>query len=193
MRTPVPFLTGYVSWCDSCGWNVFAQAAEPPKGALAKLYASAGKRFGDRLAMQLIEAKSLEPRLTIGLFAAYALAVIVLGATVALVVGGVLLAVLPFPNVFAIMIGVAIAFVGVEMRPRLGKVPDENVLTRAEAPKLFALVDEIAEASARSRRTWSSSTTSSTPRGGSSASGVAACSRSACRCSSRSSRRSRSR
>ena len=142
---PVPKLHGYVSWCDACGWNVSPSVSDGlPPGRVERLYASAGRRLGDRLADRLIEADSLEPHLTAGRIAAFAIAVLVFAGTIAMIVGGVLLAVLPFPNVFAILLGIAFVLTGIEMRPRLGKVPTEHVLARKEAPSLFALADGVA-------------------------------------------------
>jgi heat shock protein HtpX len=136
----------YVCWCDGCGWNLSVPAAVENDGRFGRLYAAAGRRLGDRLARQLLEARTLEPRLTSSRVASYAIAAGVFVLALAMLVGGVLLAVLAFPNVFALLVGLALAITGFVMRPRLGRVRDELVLRHDEAPRLYAFVDEVAAA-----------------------------------------------
>jgi predicted RNA-binding Zn-ribbon protein involved in translation (DUF1610 family) len=47
---------GYLTRCHSCNWNVTAPPRDEPSGSLDRLYAAAGRRFGDRLARELISA-----------------------------------------------------------------------------------------------------------------------------------------
>jgi Zn-dependent protease with chaperone function len=146
-RAPVPVDPGFIAWCASCGWNL----SPPPVGGradgrFARLYAAAGRRAGDRMARRLLQAPTLEPRLTPGRVASYAIAAAVFVLALVLFVGGVLLAVLALPNVFALLFGVLLALTGFVMRPRLGRVPEEHVLARGDAPALYALADEIAAA-----------------------------------------------
>jgi Zn-dependent protease with chaperone function len=142
----IPLHPQYVAWCERCDWNVTAPAvADVAEGPLGRVYSSAGRRLGDRLALRLLEAESLEPRLTFGRVASYVIAALVFVAALAMLVGGVLLAVLAFPNPFAVFFGVVLVGAGFLMRPRFGKIPDENVLTREEAPRLHARVEQVAE------------------------------------------------
>jgi Zn-dependent protease with chaperone function len=141
----VPPSPGYASWCN-CGWNLVAPEAEVPAGSLGRLYASLGRRLGEQLASDLVDADTLEPHLTPSRFAAYLVALGVHVLTVVLVVGGAVLVTVNFPNVFMIVVGVICIAAGVFMRPRLGKVPTENVVDPEQAPALVALVDRIAAA-----------------------------------------------
>ena len=54
---PVPNATGYPDWCDRCGWNL-----QPPperqlgRGRFARLTERAGRRSGERMARELLDA-----------------------------------------------------------------------------------------------------------------------------------------
>lgn len=95
---------------------------------------------------RLLASERLEPRLTPARLAAYAIAVLVYALTIGLFVGGIALAVFAAPNVFALIAAVVMVGAAFLMRPRLGKVPEENTVLRTESPALYRLVDEVAEA-----------------------------------------------
>jgi hypothetical protein len=65
---------------------------------------------------------------------------------VGLAVGGILLIVLDWATVFQPVLGVTGICLALYLRPRRGKVDEEGLLRRADAPRLFALLDDIAEA-----------------------------------------------
>ena len=66
--------------------------------------------------------------------------------TLGFLASGVALLVLGFPNPFLLLAGALLVCLAILIRPRLGKLPDEGVLDRDDAPRLFGLVDEIAAA-----------------------------------------------
>jgi Zn-dependent protease with chaperone function len=142
----VPTTPGYIAWCDHCDWNLSPPETPPVPGRAGRLYEAAGRRAGDRLASEVARTEALAPRRTVTRAAAYAVAVGFHGTLAALVVGGIGLAVLAFPNPFAIFAGVVLVGVAVAMRPRLGKPPTDGVVSEADAPRLHALVAEVAEA-----------------------------------------------
>ncbi|MFN2469248.1 MAG: M48 family metalloprotease [Gaiellaceae bacterium] len=144
--TDLPVAEGFASWCHQCGWNLKAPEREQAHGRLDRLYEAAGRRLGERLVGQMLAAEQLEPRLTPARLAAAAIAVAVYALTLALLVGGVALAVVAFPNPAALVASVIMVGTGFLMRPRPGKPPKEGIVTRAEAPLLYALVDEVASA-----------------------------------------------
>jgi heat shock protein HtpX len=76
---------------------------------------------------------------------AYAIAAGVYLFAVGLVAGGIALAV-ALPSLLSIVFGVGLAGLGFLMRPRFGKPPKEDVVSRTDAPKLHELVDGVAEA-----------------------------------------------
>jgi len=145
--TTVPVHHGYVSWCHECGWNLTApQPPDQERTRFDRLYAAAGRRFGDRLASELLAADELEPRLTPTRVATYTVALLAHLLTLALAVGAIVLVALTFPNPAAIVAGLIMVGLAYLMRPRLGKVPDEGMLTREDAPALYKLADDVADA-----------------------------------------------
>jgi len=142
----LPVHHGFVTWCDKCNWNVTAPpSVREPRTRFERLYGVAGRRLGNRLANELLAAEQLEPRLTPARFAAYAIAVLTHFTTLVLAVGGTLLVALTFPNPAAIVAGFVLVGLAYLMRPRLGKVPDEGILSRQDAPALYGLVDSAAD------------------------------------------------
>jgi heat shock protein HtpX len=142
----VPVHIGFLTWCE-CGWNLTqGQQFDAPKTRFDRLYAAAGRRLGDRLAVRLLNAENLEPRLTPSRIAAHAIALAVHIFTLALAFGGAVLAILAFPNPFALVAAFIMVSLAWLMRPRLGRLPDEGLVTRNEAPRLYALADEVADA-----------------------------------------------
>jgi Zn-dependent protease with chaperone function len=142
----LPVHQGFVTWCHGCGWNLTAPPTIwQPRTRFDRLYAAAGRRLGNRLAQELLSAQRLQPRLTGARFTAYLIAALTHLTTLVFAVGGILLVVLAFPNPAAIVGGVILVGLAWLMRPRLGKVPTENVLTRDDAPALYALVDRVAD------------------------------------------------
>jgi Zn-dependent protease with chaperone function len=142
----LPTLTGYMTWCHNCGWNLLSPERPAPRTRVERLYSRVGERLGDRLATALVQSKKLEPRMTLDRAAALAIAGLVFVCFAAmLALAGLLIAVAyrnPFADVLALML-LGTAFL---MRPRLGKVPSEGRVSREEAPTLYRLVDEIANA-----------------------------------------------
>jgi Zn-dependent protease with chaperone function len=135
-----------MTWCE-CGWNLVAPPVpESSNTRLARVYASIGQRLGDRLVDELRSAERLEPRWTAARVVAYLVASVVYLGVGLLVAAGVASLVVGFPNPFAIGIALFLFAFAWLLRPRFGKPPDENVVERAEAPTLYAVADEVADA-----------------------------------------------
>ncbi|WP_329276865.1 M48 family metallopeptidase [Streptomyces sp. NBC_00691] len=157
----------YVSWCAACDWNVDPEVPdEQPPGRVERLRRRLAQRGGEQLLAELTEfeehGESGPPaasgaagasggggkrRGTAGGLAA-GLAAGVHGVTLALLVGGLWLIVAGWgenllPAFGALGIGLALV-----LRPRFARLPkaDEHrpVLRRPDAPRLFALLDEVA-------------------------------------------------
>ena len=145
--TRLPVHEGFVTWCDSCGWNLTAPAVtELPTGRLGRLYEAVGARLGDRLAERLASAPSLEPRLTPAKLASYVIACGVYTVSLLFIAAGVAFAALLLPNLFALAVGAFLVGIGLMLRPRFGKVPDEDHVSRDDARALHTLVAETAAA-----------------------------------------------
>lgn len=137
-------------WCAGCEWNLdgYDRARQAPELGWSWI-----DRRTHRLAARLTRQQyadlvgrplestgwSLAGVLTVGI------SVLLLVGVLALAVTGVwLLFAFPFPN-FAVVVGLALIGLALALRPRFGRVPpDVDVLTRAEAPELHALVEEVA-------------------------------------------------
>ncbi|GAA4906046.1 M48 family metalloprotease [Streptomyces coeruleoprunus] len=135
----------FVTWCAACDWNVDPARPEEQPGRLERLRRGLARRHGAKLLEDVTAAGGeLRPHRDAASFVAYGIALVVHGVTVALLAGGVLLAVVGWgtalPVAGAFLLGLAWI-----LRPRFGRLPDEApVLRRAQAPDLFALIDEVA-------------------------------------------------
>ncbi|MEU6224068.1 M48 family metalloprotease [Streptomyces sp. NPDC047042] len=147
----------FTTWCPACDWNVDPGGPEETKGRLEALRRTLAQRHGEKL----LDAMSTETgtaaasqgerahRDVYGALA-YAIALLIHGVTVALFVTGIWCVVSGWGG-FLMLPGLFLLLLGFALRPRLGRLPKEEdngvVLRRPDAPELFALIDEIAEAS----------------------------------------------
>ena len=140
----VPVTTGCPDWCD-CGWNLQPPPERDASGG--RFERLAGRYSGERMARELLQAGSLEPRWTPAKLAAFAVAGGVLLLSAALVAGGLAAIALEFPNVVSILIGLAMAGTGILMRPRPSRLADDaRPLDPARTPALHELVAAVAAA-----------------------------------------------
>lgn len=137
---------GYQPWCDACDWNVEAPAREQPRGVGSRVYAAAGRRLGDRMTADLSATAQLEPRVTPSVALAVVIAVGVHLLTLALGITALVLMLRVPSNPLALFAGLLCGGLAWIMRPRLGTVPVDNVVSRESAPELHRLVDEVAAA-----------------------------------------------
>ncbi|MEU9091202.1 M48 family metallopeptidase [Streptomyces sp. NPDC048428] len=134
----------FVAWCAACDWNVNPGQPEPPTGRLEVLRHRLARQHGETLLAEVTTDGTLRPRRDAVGVLALALALAVHGTTAALLVGGLLLVVLGWGSALPLL-GALSLLVAWSLRPRFARLPeDEPVLRRADAPELFALVDEIA-------------------------------------------------
>src|SRR5438034_377637 len=144
--TELPTFAGYMTWCHACGWNVLAPDRPAPRSRVDELYEKIGSRVGDGLARSLIRSERLEPRLTPARLAAYGVAAFVFAGVVAMVALAVFLVVVAYYNAFVDVLAFLLLATAWLMWPRLGKVPKEGGVTRTEAPVLYRLADNVADA-----------------------------------------------
>ncbi|MFF0426123.1 M48 family metalloprotease [Streptomyces sp. NPDC004520] len=154
----------YVTWCAACDWNVDPGLEdEETPGRIERVRRRLAQRYGEQLLADLADladpAAGAEPgaaadgarpgtRRGVAGWCATALAVAVHGVTVALLAGGLWLLVGcwgrgALPVLGGLLIGVAVV-----LRPRFARLPKDEghraVLRPADAPRLFALLDEVA-------------------------------------------------
>ncbi|MSQ10438.1 MAG: hypothetical protein EXR52_05465 [Dehalococcoidia bacterium] len=142
-QTTIPVYSGYVTWCDACQWNVQPEAPFPDGGPFARIYRRLGQRLGDGMLRDLRAGADLRPRLSPTVLAAGAMALLVHGITVVLLVGSLAVMSTAWPNAFLILTGASGLALAWLLRPDLGQVPQVHY-TRERLPRLFALLDRIA-------------------------------------------------
>ncbi|MCX5195121.1 M48 family metallopeptidase [Streptomyces sp. NBC_00249] len=144
----VPVCERYVDWCAACDWNVDPGAPDPRRGRIAAARRRLAQGFGEQLVAGLEQtAGSAPPARDVSTLLALGIALLVHSVTVLLVVGGVLLVVLGWDTGVQPVVGVLLLAIAAVLRPRPGRLPkDALVLYRADAPALFALIDEVGAA-----------------------------------------------
>ncbi|MET9378668.1 M48 family metallopeptidase [Streptomyces sp. NPDC002992] len=151
----VPVDRRFVVWCDACEWNVDPggeQETDPDGGRVERLRRAVAQRHGERLFADLaLQPTSASPPGTgVSGVVAVALAVAVHGLTVVLAALGLWLLIGRWGEGFQPAIGALLLGLAVLLRPRFGSFTklrqDAPVLERADAPHLFALLDEVAAA-----------------------------------------------
>ncbi|MFE3638030.1 M48 family metallopeptidase [Streptomyces sp. NPDC059168] len=136
----------FALWCAACDWNVDPGQPQPDGGPLDRAVRAAARRHGQRLLAEMLSGQALRPRRDASAVAATALALIVHGVTLALAVGGVWCVVAGWGGV-GVVAGVVLLVLFWALAPRVRRPPEDRpVLFRADAPELFALVDEVARA-----------------------------------------------
>jgi heat shock protein HtpX len=142
----VPVHPIHPSWCASCGWGL----QRPPSrgaeraGRWARLAARAARRLDEESVARQVAVEDLRPRLGAARAAATVVAVGVLLVWLALGAGAVLLLARGAGNPFAYVLALVLGLLFAAMRPRVGKVPRDGVLTVEHAPALHALVADVA-------------------------------------------------
>ncbi|MGC0418703.1 M48 family metallopeptidase [Embleya sp. AB8] len=144
----VPVESRFVTWCARCDWNVDPGGApEPAPGRIDALRRRLVHRYGEQLLIEVGSGATGRPPRSSYRALAYGLALLVHGVTVALLVGGVLLLVLGWGTFLGPVLGVLLLAMACVLRPRLLSRPrGVPTLERADAPTLFAVIDEIAAA-----------------------------------------------
>ncbi len=141
---PIAFDRRFGPWCLACDWNVDAGAVKPANlSRVERRRAALAARLAAGSARPLVDADTDRPPRwglagTIGLVGSCA----VIAAWLLLVLAGITLV---QSGTIVVVVGVVALGIAVVSRPRLGAEPD-GVIARADAPTLYALVDEIAVA-----------------------------------------------
>ncbi|MFJ6570366.1 M48 family metallopeptidase [Streptomyces sp. NPDC091292] len=118
---------------------------DPAPGRVEAVRRRLAHRHGEHLLAEMETSPDPRPRRDTAGVVAYGIALAVHLVTVVLAVAGVLLVVLGWSTVVRPLVGAVLLIVAFALRPRFGRLPDDTpVLSRAEAPRLFALIDEVA-------------------------------------------------
>ncbi|MFF4328993.1 M48 family metalloprotease [Streptomyces sp. NPDC001591] len=135
----------FARWCAACDWNVDPAPPESEPGRLAAARRRLARRHGEELAAAMSGGRASRPRRDAASVLALGIALLVHGATLGLAVAGGLLVVLGWETVVQPVGGVVLLVVAFVLRPRMHRIPQDGpVLYRADAPRLFELIDEVA-------------------------------------------------
>ena len=136
----------FTLWCAACDWNVDPREPQPDAGRLERAGRVLARRHGEQLLAEMLDGSVGRPRRDVSAVAATVLALAVHAVTVVLAVGG-LWCVVALGGGIGVVAGVVLLALTWLLAPRPGRLPEGRpVLLRADAPELFALVDEVAGA-----------------------------------------------
>ncbi|MGW4087752.1 M48 family metallopeptidase [Streptomyces sp. NPDC004822] len=136
----------FTLWCTACDWNVDPAAPQPEVGRLERAGRELARRHGEQLLAEMLSGSDARPRRDASAVAATVLAAAVHGITVALAVGGAWCLVAGWGGA-GIVAGLVLLALAWLLAPRPGRLPEDRpVLLQADAPELFALVDDVARA-----------------------------------------------
>ena len=144
-RTELPVEPGYAPWCDRCGWNVQADEPPPAPNLIVRAYESLGRRQSQRLFEGLLKHPTARRTLTPADLAAFVVAALVHGVTLACVALGLAAIVWAWPNPFGFLIACPLFLLAWLLAPQLPPRPD-IVLDRRDFPAHYALADAVADA-----------------------------------------------
>ncbi|WP_406837620.1 M48 family metallopeptidase [Streptomyces sp. AHU1] len=134
----------FPSWCAACDWNVDPEPSEEKKGRLARARLALTRRHSERLLAELSAGGTLRARRDASAVLAFTVALIVHAVTLAVTASGIWFVVRGWGG-WGMVPGAFLLALGWSLRPRFGRLPkDTPMLRRADAPELFALVDEVA-------------------------------------------------
>ncbi|MDX3831979.1 M48 family metallopeptidase [Streptomyces europaeiscabiei] len=136
----------FTLWCAACDWNVDPKEPQPEAGRLERAERTLARRHGEQLLTEMLSGRTPRPRRDVSAVMATTLAMTVHGLTLALAAGGVWCMVAGRGAV-TVVAGLVFLVLAWALAPRVSRLPDDRpVLFRADAPELFALVDEVARA-----------------------------------------------
>ncbi|MEU2783993.1 MULTISPECIES: M48 family metallopeptidase [unclassified Streptomyces] len=134
----------FTLWCTACDWNVDPGTPQPDLGRLERVGRALARRHGEQLLAEMLSGSDGRPRRDASAVAATVLAGTVHGITVALAFGGLWCVVAGWGGV-GMVAGLVLLALAWLLAPRPGRLPEGRpVLLRADAPELFALVDDVA-------------------------------------------------
>jgi Zn-dependent protease with chaperone function len=136
---------GYRTWCPQCEWNLTElRTKSKPDGVIGRWQSERSRQLGQALYDEVARKSVARPGWERAKVGAYAVALGVHALTLAMVVGAVALAT-RFPNPYCLFFAFILTLTAIAVRPRFGRLP-KNAYTvgRPDAPRLYALLDEIA-------------------------------------------------
>ncbi|WP_432173202.1 M48 family metalloprotease [Streptomyces sp. Tue6028] len=135
----------FTVWCAACDWNVDPEGPRAEEGRVERARRALARRHGEKLFAEVTGGGTLRARRDSAAILAHVIALAVHGVTLAAALGGVWFLVRYWGGP-GMLLGIPLLLAATALRPRFARLPENKpVLLRADAPALFALVDEIAQ------------------------------------------------
>lgn len=149
-KKSIPIYENEGRWCNHCEWNLEFETDDQKKADLyTRIYRSLGKRLSQKLFENLKQEKVARPRFTFAKFLAYSVAAAV-HMTIILMLLAAYGVFQVFATPFAVFTSVLLLGITWIVLPKPRKLP-KDVVPRDQAPKLYELLDRIADAMGTSR------------------------------------------
>lgn len=132
-----------MTWCDRCDWNVDPSPPEEKYGPLESRRRKLAQRHGEKLLAEVTGGGSLSPHRSTSSVTAFLLALSVHAFTLAVVVAGGCFLVRGWATAWMVPGVVSLALAWTLLLRFSGLPEGDPVLRRAQAPELFALIDEV--------------------------------------------------
>jgi heat shock protein HtpX len=136
---------GYVTWCEQCLWNVASNQKIKPQNFFEAASLKLGERFGKKQFESMAQAAELKPALTPTRIGALLIAGFVHACTLLLFILGVAIFFASWFTVVTIF-GLIMAVMAWVLRPKISRVPTENVAGRDDFAALYGLADRVSQA-----------------------------------------------
>ncbi|MET9467455.1 M48 family metallopeptidase [Streptomyces sp. NPDC006544] len=149
--TAVTVHTRYVRWCPECEWNVDPGAPEPDRGRIETVRRRLARAHGEQLAAEIgrpgTGGGAGPAALDLSTVLAFGISALVHAVTVGLVVVAGLLIIGGWSTGIQPVLGALVLVIVATLLPRPTRLPKHApVLYRADAPRLFELIDEVGAA-----------------------------------------------
>jgi Zn-dependent protease with chaperone function len=144
-KAPMPIVRGFVTWCESCNWNVRPQEKNRRYSMQERILIGLGQRSGRALVEELKQNPPTKPGFHFSSLLAWLIAFLVHAFTLLFLGVGVWLLTIfwQWGNWFALLGAIILLGVAWVTRPQFGKTPP--TLPRTDYPVLYGVVDQIAE------------------------------------------------
>jgi Zn-dependent protease with chaperone function len=140
----IPMNEGYVSWCDKCNWNVQQEDLYSPSNFFEKYSILLARKYGKELFDKISNLETIRPSITVLDILVYIISAAVHSVTAITFITGVLFIIKGKQNYMLYIYGVLMFTLTYLLFPRTEKI-EGKILSRKEYPRLYGIVDEIAE------------------------------------------------
>ena len=141
----MPVHTGFVTWCDACGWGLIPEVERSSATVMSEQSFANASGPGIALFKELKASNDFTPKWTTTKRLAFALATVVHLTTLVYLVLGIWFIVRFRPNFIMMVWGLFCLGIAYAVFPRLGKLPT-NITPREKIPTLYQLADKTSEA-----------------------------------------------